>query len=173
MKEPVDLLTTLRRSIGEDACWQKVLSEVSEAPNSRTLHLAILVEPYLTYILDGRKTIESRFSVNRIAPYAQLRQGDVILLKRSSGPVLGVCRVQRVWFYRLEPASWREIRHRFSDGLCAHNQDFWNSRQRASFATLIELEGVKRIEPIIMSRRDRRGWVILAGGNDRENLMLL
>ena len=33
------------------------------------LHLGVFAEPWLSYMLDGRKTIESRFGKNRIAPY--------------------------------------------------------------------------------------------------------
>lgn len=164
MKPSKDLLTELRRSIGKNECWQRVIAGFDGAgrKGSSALHLAILVEPYLTYILEGRKTIESRFSVNRIAPYAHLRQGDVIILKQSSGPILGTCRVARVWFYRLEPNSWREIRHRFAKGLCADDPGFWAARRRASFATLMQLEDVKRMEPLTLRKRDRRGWVVLA-----------
>lgn len=35
---------------------------------SKNIHLGVFSEPYLTYMLKGEKTIESRFSKNRIAP---------------------------------------------------------------------------------------------------------
>src|SRR5882757_5711201 len=57
------------------------------------IHLAVFVEPYLSFVLEGKKTVESRFSVNRHAPYEQVRSGDLIVLKKSSGPICGVCRV--------------------------------------------------------------------------------
>lgn len=33
------------------------------------LHLGIFTEPRLTYMLEGKKTIESRFSKNKILPF--------------------------------------------------------------------------------------------------------
>jgi ASC-1-like (ASCH) protein len=50
----------------------------------------VFIEPYLQFILDGQKTVESRFSANRSAPYQQVGKGDVVLLKRTGGPVMGV-----------------------------------------------------------------------------------
>ena len=33
------------------------------------VHLAVMVEPYLSRVLDGSKTMESRFSRKKIAPW--------------------------------------------------------------------------------------------------------
>lgn len=35
----------------------------------KKIHLGIFNEPCLSYMLDRKKTIESRFSKNKIAPY--------------------------------------------------------------------------------------------------------
>jgi hypothetical protein len=59
--------------------------------------------------LEGEKTIESRFTVNRHVPFEQAKQGDLIVLKRSSGPIVGICKVTDAWFYRLAPETWPEI----------------------------------------------------------------
>ena len=52
------------------------------------LHLAVLKEPYLEFILKGEKTVESRFSIRRRAPYKRVEKGDVVILKQQSGNVL-------------------------------------------------------------------------------------
>lgn len=49
------------------------------------LHLAVMAEPYLTRILQGEKTLESRLSRNRIPPYGRLDVGDVVLMKKPAG----------------------------------------------------------------------------------------
>ena len=36
------------------------------------VHVAIVNEPFLGYIKNGKKTIESRFTKNKIAPYLYL-----------------------------------------------------------------------------------------------------
>ena len=45
------------------------------------LHLGIFTEPYLTYMLNGEKTIESRFSKNKIAPYNKIDKSDIVIVK--------------------------------------------------------------------------------------------
>ena len=59
-------------------------------------HLVILKKPYLEAILDGRKTIESRFARTRHAPFGQVCNGDKLFLKVSSGPVCATATVSKV-----------------------------------------------------------------------------
>lgn len=125
------------------------------------LHLAVFVEPYLSFILDGTKTVESRFSARWIAPHGRISEGDVILLKATGKPIVGWCRAGTVWDYELDPTSWTEIRDRFAAPLRAQD-GFWESRKSAQFATLIKVEDVHAVAPISVDKRDRRGWVVLA-----------
>ena len=132
------------------------LEGIRTAPS---LHLAVFVEPYLSFILDGRKTVESRFSAVRCAPYDRVRAGDVILLKRAGGPVVGVCRATSAYFYELDGATLREIKANFSRRICPAESNFWSSRANASFATLISVSDVYRTPNFKVKKRDRRGWV--------------
>ena len=52
-------------------------------------HLAILYPVWIELILDGSKTIESRFSKVRCAPFGKVSTGDTVYLKVSGGPVKG------------------------------------------------------------------------------------
>ena len=151
-----------------DLYWEERLRLLDSGVNpAYDLHLAVMVEPYLQFVLDGVKTIESRFSVRRTPPYLRVKQGDVILLKRSSGPILGICEVAEVWFYRLDPASWSLIRAEFTTAMCAQDPDFWRVREKASFATLMRVQNATRLPPAKCEKRDRRGWVVLTG-NQRQ-----
>jgi hypothetical protein len=125
------------------------------------VHLAIFVEPYLTLILEGRKTIESRFGVQNCAPHGRVRTGDLIFLKESSGPVLGFCRVAETWFFDLEQTTLVSLRKRFADELCARDPEFWRDRAGAKLATLMRVEGVTEIPRFNIPKRDRRGWVTI------------
>ena len=125
------------------------------------IHLAVFIEPFLTYLLDGTKTVESRFSVNRSAPYGKVCSGDVILLKQSSGPVVGMARVRTVWSYRLDEASLRFIRGRFETALRVQDPGFWEQKRTAAFATLMGIHRVITIDPVAWEKRDRRGWVVV------------
>ena len=144
-----------------DTFWEPYLSSVRNGSSAVTLHLAVMIEPFLTYMLDGRKTIESRFSAKRTAPFNKIQPGDVILLKRASGPIVAICLAKDTWFYRLDPESWRTIKEDFATYLCAQDPSFWQEREHASFATLIKVERVTPVEHISVKKRDRRGWVVL------------
>lgn len=136
------------------------LSATGSAPFS--VHLAVLLEPYLKFILEGSKTIESRFSKNRIAPYGVVESGDVVLLKRSSArSVSGLCIVRSVWSYQLDNENLQVIKSEFSAGLRADGPSFWTDRQSARFATLMRIAEVYRLPPLEIQKRDRRGWVVL------------
>lgn len=156
------LVDELRSAVQGDSFWESYLERLKFLDSVPfTLHLAILVEPYLQFILDGKKTVESRFSTRRFAPYNHVDKGDVVLLKQSSGPIVGICQVAYVWFYQLDPESWRTIKKDFTAAICAQDPNFWREREAASFATLMRIQHVKSISPIKFNKRDRRGWVIL------------
>ena len=154
-----------------DEFWGSYLQEkVLAYPPSVSTHLAVFVEPYLQYILDGKKTVESRFSVRHTPPYGIVRDGDVVVLKRVAGPVLGVCRVVNTWDYELNPESFTELRAEFAAALCAQDPEFWAVRAGASYATLMRLGNVCQLRPLHVKKSDRRGWVVL---KRRTNQLLL
>jgi ASC-1-like (ASCH) protein len=125
------------------------------------IHLAILNEPYLTRIIEGQKTVESRFSVHRQPPFGRVQEGDVVLLKKTSGPVIASCVVDYVWDYELQPGQLDEIRLKFARVLCADDPEFWNERAEKNYATLMRVTKVTELNPIYCDKRDRRGWVVI------------
>jgi hypothetical protein len=155
---------TIRRVVAEDELWGSLLGEPGSELPTCGIHLAIFVEPFLAYMLDGTKTIESRFSVTRQAPYRRVRTGDVILLKRVGGPVVGLCRVGQAWFYNLDMESWAYIREHFARAICAQDPDFWKARESASYATLFQVKNVLPFEPVNWPKRSRQGWVVVSPG---------
>src|SRR6202035_5734171 len=86
------LLGQLRGTIAGTAL-SGLLEGILAETLDNNIHLAVFVEPYLTFVLEGKKTIDSRFSVNRHAPFEQVKNGDLLILKQSSGPICGVCSV--------------------------------------------------------------------------------
>ena len=166
------LFKKLKTLLDENSYWDNYLNSFeswNEFPHG--IHLAIFVEPYLTYVLDGKKTVESRFSINRLPPYKKAKSGDIVLLKLSGGPIVGICQVTNVWFYELDPKSWKMIKREFTDSLCAQDPDFWNDRRSACYATLIKIKNPVTFEPFEVKKRDRRGWVVLHS-NDEQQLTL-
>ena len=59
-------------------------------------HLAILAPGWIEPILHGSKTIESRFTKVRCAPYGKIHAGDLVYMKESGGPVKGQFTVAKV-----------------------------------------------------------------------------
>jgi hypothetical protein len=153
--------------------WSDFIRSLGSIGGSRIgVHLAVLVEPYLEFILQGRKTVESRFSIHRVAPYRQVGQHDVILLKRAGGPIVGVCQAENVWFYKLTPTSLDEIASRFGRAICPVDDQFWTDRRHAGYATLIKLSRVHRTEPLAFPKKDRRGWVVLKHSELQDTLFM-
>jgi hypothetical protein len=123
------------------------------------VHLAVFVQPYLEWILVGTKTIESRFSMRRVAPYDAVCPGDLVVLKLSGGCVVGVCRAAKVQLFELNADTYDYIRTNYSVPLCAENAAFWRTRAKCRYATLIHLTDVHRVRQFACGKRDRRGWV--------------
>lgn len=127
-----------------------------------TKHLAILQQPYIDLILSGQKTIESRFSLNKILPYGAVKSGDIILMKESGGKVLGEFCVAEVDFYNnLIPETAIQLMQSFKARLCL-DDEFIQRKQNSRFATLMHIaNSVRYTEPYDYPKRDMRGWIIL------------
>ena len=157
------LVDELKSSIQGNGFWRGYLESLSASSSTPfSIHLAILLEPYLKFILEGSKTVESRFSRHRIAPYGAVEAGDVVLLKGSSAKaVSGLCIVRKVWSYQLNPDNLQYIKDDFATALRADASSFWEERKAARFATLMRVAEVYPLPPIGVRKRDRRGWVVL------------
>ena len=94
-------------------------------------------------------------------PHGRVEKGDIILLKDSGGPVVGVCKVDRVWFYEIDADTLHELRKSFAEVLCAQDPQFWLDRSNTRYASLMKVSEPTSIPPTACKKRDRRGWVIL------------
>lgn len=160
-------MAILRRAASRmpvDSPWHVRISQALRSDGDVGVHLGVFVEPFLGAILDGRKTIESRFGVHRCAPFDRVQSGDLIFLKRSGGPVVGLALAGEATFYELDPETLEGIRERFADKIFAEDDEFWEARAEKRFATLIEIDEVIAIETLSVEKRDRRGWVTYAEG---------
>lgn len=155
-----------------DLCRDTPFSSAFGTEKAVGVHLAVFVEPYLTFLLQGKKTIESRFSVNKHAPFEQVGTGDILVLKKASGPVCGVCSIAHVWFYRLDPRTWSQI-ERHADALCMDGSPFWEKKKAASFATLMEIRQVQRVQEFAIDKDDPRSWVVIRRTSPEEQGRLL
>jgi hypothetical protein len=125
------------------------------------LHIACMIEPFLGYVLEGRKTIESRFSKPLIPPYQHVTVGDVVLLK--AGPIVASFRTASVEFIELNEHELARLAKEHSTAICA-DDDFWRTRADKRYATLLGISDVRKLTPLKVDKQDRRGWMMLRGG---------
>jgi hypothetical protein len=133
-------------------------------------HLAVLKKPYLDAILAGQKLIESRFWTAKHPACCQVHAGDRILLKLSCGPVCAAATAASVKnFEDLTPQKMNNIKHRYNHHILGCDK-YWQGKMDCKFALLIWLKDVEQIEPVRISKKDRRTWVVLT---KQENFGLL
>lgn len=126
-----------------------------------TVHLAIFHQPYLELLLSGEKTTDVRLSKARIAPFGRVQVGDTVLLKASSGPVLGYAIVEEVLsLLDLTPEDVDALRARYGSELCLPDV-FWKQHHDARYGTLIYLKDIKVVQPVYIWGKGRSGWQLL------------
>lgn len=157
-----DLAAHLRTELDDDRSWSGYLRQ------ARQLHLAVLVDPFLDYILQGRKTVESRFGITRGLPFGRIKRGDLIVLKRSAGPVVGIARVSKSESMSLSEGTWPRLRA-LAEQICA-DERFWSERRDKRYATIAFIDRVRSLTSLSVEKTDRRGWVVLPLENDLEAL---
>ena len=124
-------------------------------------HLAILKRAYIDMILDGSKTVESRFTITMRAPFGQIFEGDELFLKQSCGPVCAMAKVKQVkTFENLTPKEILKIKQLYNKDILA-SDEYWQSKLDCRFGILIRLKNVSAIKPIYISKKDWRAWVVL------------
>jgi hypothetical protein len=151
----------IRSAVAHDQLWVNILGTPGSGLPPCRIHLAVFVEPFLGYILDGTKTVESRFSINQCAPYGKVSPGDAILVKKSGGPIVAVARVQTIWSYQIDNTTLAVIRNEFAQAIRATDDDFWEQRHSSNYATLMLIDHVLTIKPVAWKKNDRRGWVVV------------
>ncbi len=124
-------------------------------------HLVILKKQYLDLILDGRKSVESRFTKTRCAPFGQISIGDKLFLKQSSGAVCAAAVVQAVeQFENLSPRKISQLKQKYNSLICG-GDEYWQEKRDCGFGILVWLKDVKPIEPVRIDKKDWRAWVVL------------
>ena len=125
-------------------------------------HLAIFDDLSVKKILDGRKTLDLRLSLNRIPPYRRVTVGDKVLIKKSGGQVVGQFKAESVVTYdHLTPAQLDKLHRDFKKEIAMEDY-FWAEHAHARFATLIYISQVQpSLIPLTFKKKDRRAWVVL------------
>lgn len=143
-----------------DASRSDVNQLLDRIPNEGTLHLAVLQQPYLDLIVDGTKTIESRFNTKRAAPFGRVAVGDLVLLKEPGQPATNYFFAAATHSIDLAVEPLAEVRRQYASGICAQNEEeFWADRGASRYCTLVEVGERGGLPDFAVTKKDQRGWV--------------
>ena len=132
--------------------------------SNRPVHFALFTKGIVQSILDKEKTIESRFSKNKITPYKQVEPGDLVFMRETGykNPLCAYGIVSEVKYFDFHKLSVNDVKIVYNDKIKASNQ-FWKSKQTANYATLIYFKEVNPLVDVqLPTKKDRRGWVTLS-----------
>ena len=129
-------------------------------------HLAILAPGWIEPILHGSKTIESRFTKVRCAPYGKVNTGDLIYMKESGGPVKGQFRVAEVeTFDNLTDDIVDQIYDKHCERILVNTYDYDTPPLKwyfSRYATLIHVTDVIGYgNPFPYKQKGRSAWLLL------------
>jgi ASC-1-like (ASCH) protein len=132
-------------------------------PNS---HLVILKKCYLDKILDGSKPVELRLLKAAFSPYGSIVIGDKLFLKESSGPVCAIANVSSFQEYNnLTPAKISQLKAVYNH-LVWGTDEYWKMKSDSKYAVFIWMRDVRKINPVMINKKDWRAWVVLSKENN-------
>lgn len=123
-------------------------------------------------ILDGAKTIESRWYVNKVSPWGKIFKGDTVYFKESGGLVTARAKVAKVLqFDNLTSRIIKEIIESYGNAISPNTSreqwDSWITKlTKKRYCILVFLNEVEKVSPFNI---DKTGYGIssawLAVGN--------
>lgn len=122
-------------------------------------HLAIMNPAWglTTKILNGQKTIESRWYRSRRAPWNHITTGDVVYFKDSGQPVTVKARVKAVrQFSDLQPSTVRRLLAQYGaqDGITSTQRPFYyRIFKNKRYCILVFLADVRPTKPFRITKR--------------------
>ncbi len=105
-------------------------------------HVAIMRnQKLINLILNGQKTIESRWYVNRICPWDRVHQNDTIYFKLSGGKVLAKAKVDKVLqFSNLNKNIFAKIIKQYGKAIGFTNMPDYQKYKNKKYCILIFLK---------------------------------
>ncbi len=119
--------------------------EILNKIKNKTIHIGIFTEPCLSYMLDGKKTIESRFTKKKQSPYEKITKEDIVLVKKSGGNIVAYFTIKEVLFYDLHTYAIEDIKTRYNKELCVDDA-FWENKRDSQYATLMKIDKLVKLK---------------------------
>lgn len=124
-------------------------------------HIAICVQPFFDLIVSGEKTIESRWSNRKIAPYNKVKKGDIIYLKESGKDVFYMTTVKDYREFELTEEIADQIKREYSNEIKIDLFKNWEECRHKKYLTLIWLNKIEPICQLKVKKSNGAGWLIL------------
>ena len=118
-------------------------------------HVAIMNKRWklIPKILDGSKTIESRWYVNKIKPWNSIKENDNIFFKNSGEAITGYAKVSKVLqFDGLNEEKFEYIMDNYADGIQILTKEYDEYYKSKNYCILIFLKDVKSVDPFNVSK---------------------
>lgn len=119
-------------------------------------------------ILNGVKTIETRFSQHKISPFGLVSVGDLVYIKPPGEEIIGQFRVKKVFFFEglTEPdfeKIFQDYGAKISTGKKQEDEKYFSDKKKSIYGTLIFIGDSERFitSPLKIKKSDQRGWVVL------------
>lgn len=110
------------------------------------VHIAILKPPYIRQILAGFKTVESRLTRTRQAPFGEINTGERIYFKASGGAFAAMAIARDIEsFENPTPDEFTALEENFRP-LVGGDDAYWQSKRTAAYLTFIHLAAVEPID---------------------------
>ena len=148
------MLAEIQAAAEKHGDWAQL--DLSQAPN---IHIAIMSEPFLSFVLAGKKTVESRFSLKKIAPYSKAQPGDIVFMK--AGPIVACFTVAWVKTFDMDEYPIAQIAKEYGEQICGDTA-FWKRKSAKRFATLMGIQDVRNLTPTKITKLDQRAWATLS-----------
>lgn len=133
------------------------------------LHLAIFSPGYIEKIFSGQKTLDGRFSEIKCAPYNQVEKRDLVLMKKSGGPIIGFFTVGKVDHIEIVKNSQIQSLIKKYENELALDKEFIKRKLNAKFVSLIEIKRPTKFRmPVAIKKRSLSGWVTLGVDYERQ-----
>jgi len=136
--------------------------------NIMSKHLAIMRKPAIEAILNGTKTIESRFSKRKIPPFGVISVGDLVYIKPPGEEIIGQFKAKKIIFYEglvekdLEDI-FKEYGRHMEVGDKVEDVRYRQEKKQSFYGTLIFISRSERFitPPVKIKKKDLRGWMVL------------
>ena len=124
-------------------------------------HIAVVRQPFYNMILNCEKTIESRWSLNKCAPYKRVAKNDIIYFKLPGKLISAVAEVEDAKFYELNSSLAEKIKTLYGKEIGIHKFENWETYKNKKYLTLIWLKNIRVIKPFKIEKKNKAGWVII------------